>query len=306
MSKFSSRDLTVVIKNESINKLIENLHIKASISKTLAGVPNTAELQIWNLNQNSREDLYNNVYNLETDEANTTIEVTLDDKVLFQGDLINTNNVQSQSESEWVTNLYCGDGLNAYRKKINKKYSKGTTRKEIVDDLIGELESTGAIVKGFVSELKGCTDKSLLKAIVVNGEIMKNIKDVLSNCLGGTANDEDVYIDDGKINIVKKSTVINNKIIINKGLLELPTLTEQGVNCKTLIDPSLKIGAEFEVDAKSNNIAYGNLTQYRVQKARISGTGTYKIQEIRHNIDNFTDEVASSEIVGLNIGNLRD
>ena len=301
MSKFSSRNLVVTIKNKAINKVITNLHISASILKTLSGAPNTSEITIWNLNQDSREDLYNNVYDFTDNIGITNVEITEDEKLLFQGELINVNSIQKQVDGEWVTNLYCGDGYNAYRKNINKKYEKGMTRKEIVNDLINELDLAGVAVKGLVDDIAGCTDKSLLKAIVIDGEIMKNIKNLISTCLGGGDDNADAYIDEGKVNIIAKNKVINNKIIINKGLLELPTLTEQGINCKLLLDASLKIGAEFEVETKSSNVAFGNLTKYKVQKERFSGTGSYKVLEIKHNVDNFSDEVASTEIIGLNL-----
>lgn len=303
MSKYSTRDLLVSISNAAINKEVTNLHISADISKTLSGTPNTAEVMIWNFNQNTREDLYNNVYNFNENIGNTEVTISLDGKRLFTGTLINVNSVYDTTAGEWVTTLYCGDGFNAFRKATpSKRYEKGMTRKEIVEDLMGELESTGVAAKGILSGLNACTDKSLLKSIVVKGEILDNIKRVLSECLGGNASDTDVYVEDGKANVLGKATVIrSNKVIINKDLLEPPTLTEQGINCRVLLNSSLKIGAEFQVEAKSFNVSFGNLTKNRVQKQRISGTGTYKVLELKHTVDNFSDDVATTEIIGLNL-----
>jgi len=301
MSKYSSRDLVVTIVNNAVNKTITDLHISTVITKTLSGLPNIAELQIYNLNRNSREDLYNNVYNYTENIGITKITISLDGNVLFQGDLINVNSLYRKLEAEWVTSLYCGDGYNAFRETVTKRYDAGISRKDIVLDLVSTLESTGVATRGLISDIKGCTDKSILKSIIVNGEIVKNIKDLLSNCLGGTSNSEDVYIDDGKINIQNKNEAIDNIVITNKDLLDPPTLTEQGINCKLLLNAQLKIGGKFEVQSKSNNIAFGNLSTYRVQKVRISGTGTYKVQELKYIVDNFSDEVATVEVIGLNL-----
>ena len=301
MSKYSSRNLIVSIKNNTINKPIENLHIRATITKTLASNPNQAVIQIYNLNQNSREDLYNNVYDFTEDVGITKIEVTLDDKLLFKGDLINVNSLYSNQDTEWTTTLYCGDGFNAFRAKTNKKFDKGTTRNEMVDDLATELESVGVAAKGALEGLTGCTDKSVLKSIVVDGKIVDNIKKLLNDCF----KDVDVYVDEEKLNIlVNKAVIKNNRIIINKGLTEPPTLSEQGINCKVLINSSLKIGAEFQVESRSNNAGFGNLTVNKPRKSQISGDGIYRVQEIKHIVDNFSPEVALTEIIGLNSGRI--
>jgi len=167
MSKYSTRDLKISIKNNAIDRVIENLSIRVVTTKTLSSVPNQAVIEIFQLYQHSREELYNNVYDFDENIGVTKIEVTLDEKVLFQGDLINVNSIYSKQDTEWKTILNCGDGYNAYRSTTSKKYDKGTDRESIVDDLIGELESTGVVVKGAVEGLTNCTKKSLLKAILV-------------------------------------------------------------------------------------------------------------------------------------------
>jgi len=301
MSKFSTRDLTVSIKNKAIDKTIENLNISVVATKTLASVPNEAEIEIYNLNQNSREDLYNNVYNFHEDIGNTNITVTDDDKQIFTGQLINVNSTYSIQDAEWKTVLYCGDGFNAFRTKTNRKFDKGTSRKDMVDALIGELESAGVVVKGAIEGFTNCTDKSLLKAVLVNGEIVSNIKRLLKDCF----KDVDVYVDEEKINIlVEKSVIKNNLIVINSGLIEPPTLSEQGINAKVVLNSSLKIGAEFQVQSRSRNISFGNLTVNRPRKKQISGDGIYRVQELKHIVDNFSSGVATTEIIGLNSGRL--
>ena len=55
MNLFSSRNLSVSIKNKAVDKVIKDLHIRVVATKTLASNPNQAEIEIYNLNQNSRE-----------------------------------------------------------------------------------------------------------------------------------------------------------------------------------------------------------------------------------------------------------
>lgn len=301
MAKYSTRDLVVSIKNNSINKTIVDLNIRVTASKTLSSNPNQATIEIYNLNQNSREDLFNNVYDLDNNVGNTDVEVSLNNKLIFQGQLINVNSIYDTPNAEWKTILYCGDGYNAFRQTVNKKYPKGSTREEITADLIKELESAGVAVQGAIEGLTSCTNKSLLKAITVNGEIMKNIKKLYSDCFS----DVDVYIDEGKVNTLANKTVITgNKVVINDGLIEPPTLSEQGINCKILLNQDIKIGAEIQVNARSVNVGFGNLTVNRPQKDRISGDGIYRVSEVKHTVDNYSQEVAMTEIIGYNAGRI--
>jgi len=298
MAKYSNRELSVSIKNKSIDRVIKNLNIKVVASKTISANPNQATIEIYNLNQNSREELFNNVYDLDKNEANTEIIVSLDGRVLFQGQLVNVNSIFSTGAAEWKTILFCGDGFNAARQKIQKKYAKGTKLTDIEADMMKEWEKTGAIIKGLFEGLNDCAKgRSLVKAIVINGTYAKNFQNLFQNCFTSV----DVYVDEGKLNRLADGAIIpNNKVIINKGLIEPPTLSEQGINCKVVINSSIKIGAEIQVEARSVNVSYGNLTVYRPNKTRISGDGIYRVQEIKHSVDNFSQEVATTEIIGIN------
>ena len=40
------------------------------------------------------------------------------------------------------------------------------------------------------------------------------------------------------------------------------------------------------------------------KKSQISGDGIYRVQELKHIVDNFSTEVALTEIVGLNSGRI--
>jgi len=301
MAKFSTRNLSVSIVNQSINRVIQNLNIRVEASKTLSANPNQANIDIYNLNQNSREELFNNVYDLDNNVGNTRIVVSLEDKVLFQGDLINVNSIFSQGSSEWKTTLFCGDGFNAGRAKVNKKYDKGTSRKTIAEDLVNELAEAGVAVQGAIEGLTSCTDKSLLKAIVVNGSVMDNLKKLYSECFSSV----DVYVDEGKVNtLINKAVIPNNRVLINDGLIEPPTLSEQGINCKVSLNQTIKIGAEIQVQSRSVNVSFGNLTTYRPQKSRISGDGIYRVSEIKHIVDNYSQETATTEIIGFNSGRI--
>ena len=297
MARYSTRNIKIKISGKSVNREFKNLDIRATISKSLTSVPNQAIIEVFNLNKDTREELFNNVYDLQSNTANISVEFTADNKSLFIGNLINVNSVYSVPSAEWKTVLFCGDGFNATRAKVDKKYPKGTTRGEIVDDLMKELEGAGVAVKGAVEGITQCANKSILKAILVNGEILDNMKKLYEQCFKNV----EVYVDDEKVNVLINGAIIKNNIVtITDGLLDPPTLNEQGVQCKIKLDSTVKIGAEIKINSKSSAVSFGNLTTYKPRKDRISGQGIYRINEIKHTIDNFSGDIATTEINGLN------
>ena len=40
------------------------------------------------------------------------------------------------------------------------------------------------------------------------------------------------------------------------------------------------------------------------KKSQISGDGIYRVQEVKHTVDNFSNEVAQTDVIGLNSGRI--
>lgn len=293
---YSSRDIVVTISG-NITYTIEDLHISIVAKKSLSANPNIATIVVYNLKESTRELLSNSVYDYANNESVCDITLTLDDVEIYSGNIINVIHSRKPQAGEYETVFYCGDGANGVKTTATKKYAKGTNTQDIVSSLIGDLNG---LTEGATQGIKDCLgNRTLLRSVTMDGKIISNIKKLVKDCLGGDS-ETDVYIEDGKVNIVARDEILDiPDNDITDYLLEAPKLTEQGANVTIMFDSTLKIAASFSISASSNQVAYANLTQNKLSTSQVSGIGTYKITEITHKIDNFSKEVAITELAGI-------
>lgn len=289
MGKFSTRDIVITVTAPSKSKVWKDLHMKGQVTKTLAGTPNTSEMTIFNLNKESR-DFLTSIY--DDDKSQFTIKLELDNKVFFDGDIVNARSVFNQGT--WETSIYANEGYNAYRKTAKIESKKNDTRENILNDMFDSLKDAGINEFDIQALKNGCGNKSILKRVLYDGNVVENIKKLIKDCLP----DADTTIDQGKITILPKNSIIEKNTELTQ-FLEPPQLNEQGCRAKVLINSDIKIGGTVNLVAKSYNQAFGNLTTNRAQKSRFSGEGTYKVIEIQHTFDNFSADVAQTDVTGV-------
>jgi hypothetical protein len=133
-----------------------------------------------------------------------------------------------------------------------------------------------------------------LKRVLYEGNVIENIKKLIKDCLP----DADTFIDNKKLNILPKGSAIPKNTILTD-FLAPPQLNEQGCRASVRINTDVQIGGTIELQAKSYNQAFGNLTLNRANKRRFSGEGAYKVIEIAHTFDNNTAAVAKTDITGI-------
>jgi len=292
MGKYSTRSIVITATSLNGTKEFKDLHFDVSAQKTLSGVPNSSEVKIFNLSQESREFL-SSVYDGDG-KSKITIAIALNNKTIFKGDLVNVSHVYKADSADWVSSLYLTEGWNAYQATIKKEIPKGSTRDkafEIIADELKEFGIDGKLIEGIKS---GCGNKSIAKRLFVSGNIMDNLKKLIDDCIP----DNDISLEDGQIKVISKSSVIEKTETV-KDFLEPPTLNDNGLSAKVLFNDSFTIGGKIKIESKSTVSAFGNLTTNRVQKSRVSGEGTYKIIEVSHEFDNYTDKVAITNISGV-------
>jgi hypothetical protein len=285
----SSRELKVIFTG-AINRSVENLDMNIKIEKSLSTIPNQATIKIYNLKRETRQQLQNK-------KENVKLSVYLKEKLMFTGELVNSNTILNRQTAEFETMLWCGDGVTGSKAETTVKVEKGSTKKDAVNIFVDELSDFG-ISKGDIDKFRDCTGgKSLLKSIVKDGNIVENLKKIINECLPMGESDQDVFVEDGKVNILPKDEFLNNNIVtINKGLLTPPTLTDTGVSIIATLDLSPKIGGALKIDTESKNVAIGNLTSYKQTGNKISGEGLYKITSIVYTIDNYSNNIAQQSI----------
>ncbi len=289
MGKFSTRDIVITITAPAKELVIKDLHIDVEIIKTLSATPNVANLTVFGLAKASR-DFLTSIYNDENSQF--TIKVEIDNNNLYSGDLVNVSTMFNLAE--WETKLYANEGYNAFRKTAKIETKKGDTRADVLDTMFSTLTDVGLSEFDIQSMKNTCGNKSILKRVLYNGNVIDNIKNLIKDCLPNN----DVFIDDGKLNILKKDTAIEKTTILTS-FLAPPQLNEQGCKAITQTNTDVQIGARVQLQAKSYSQSFGNLSTNRARKSAFSGEGSYKVTELVHKFDNFTANVAKTEITGI-------
>jgi hypothetical protein len=194
----------------------------------------------------------------------------------------------------WETNIYANEGYNALRKTAKVETKEGDTRATIVDLLSQSLEGTGLNAFDFQAIKNGCGDKSILKRILYDGNVLENIKKLIQDCTPKS----DIFIEDGKLNALPRNIALSRNTEITS-FLEPPQLNEAGCRATMLARYDIKIGTSITLKAKSYNQAFGNLSTNRPTKSRFLGEGVYKVIEVVNEIDNFTEAVAKTYVTGI-------
>lgn len=290
MAKYSTRNISIVIYSSAKSKVIHDLHIKCEVIKTISTTPSIANVTVYNLAQDSLSFL-TSIYDADGKSQYKAI-INLDNKEVFKGDLVNVRSIFKQGT--WTTSIYLADGYNILRKKAKVESKKGDTRSSITNQLMDTLSDVG--LSGFdLQAMKNkCGDKSILKRVLYDGNVVENIKKLIKDCLP----ESDVYVESDKIHLVNKGSA-KDEIINLKSFLEPPELNEAGCRAIMLLRTDIKIASQITLQAKSYNQAFGNLSTNRPQKSRFLGEGTYKVTEVFNEFDNFSASVAKTKVTGI-------
>jgi hypothetical protein len=239
-----------------------DLKIEFDVSKSISSTQNDAEIKIFNLSESSR-----NAMGKELDEI--TLEAGYwpplgsdNTGVIFKG---NIRDVQHTRDGPTiVTTVTCGDGDKGVRNAtINKSYKKGTKVETVMNDVQSELEKQG-VGKG---EWKLPDDLPTMKRPYAAVGSAKREMDILSRGFGfywsiQNGNTEVMPGDDsigGIINITPES-----------GMINVPTITDNGIKVAVLLNPEIKPGIKVKIESQvlEMNSEGG---EYRVGDCRYAG-----------------------------------
>lgn len=291
MAKYSTRDIQLSISSATKTKLFKDLHIKCELIKTISSTPNIANVTIYNLAPDSLAFI-TSIYDNDG-MSNFKGAITLDGKEVFSGDMVNVRSTYKMGT--WETTIYLNQGYNVIRKSATVESKKGDTRQSIVNSLVETLKEAGLDDFDIQALKNTCGNKSILKRVLYDGNVIENIKKLIEDCLPKS----DIYVEDNKLNVLPEGSYKTTPEIVLDNFLEPPQLNEVGCRALTLLNLDPKIGTLISLRAKSYNQAFGNLSTYRPQRSRFLGEGSYKVTEIMHEFDNFSADVAKTSFTGV-------
>lgn len=274
--------------------------------------------QVRKMTNQSPNLLFARIYNLSPTTRNKVIEhrrVSLSAGyqrgrygMIFKGTV-----VQYRHGKENATDTYLeiigGDGDQAYGfSTLNQEWEGGTTNQTMITDAIQKMiKDNPDISLGKVDAGEWGTQK-LLRAAAANGMVHSFLRQ------HARAANADWFIDDGKINFVKRTGYVPGEAAVLSpatGMVGMPEVTPQGIQVQCLLNPDLRLGGLVKIDsellsgvahvpgskvtsggtdaltpdqqfAKFSELSVATWGQQTAFPAFTSPTGTYKILLMEH------------------------
>ncbi len=249
MSKRYNRDIKVTIGTVEISSrstdddvVRPTLRMAFTVEQQLKGEPNTAEISIWNLSEDTRSRIQESVPAII--EAGYVGETSR----IFSGDMSFASTTKQGPDA--VTRFEAGDGENAYRSaRINKSFKGGVT----LSSLLKEAAKSMGIGLGNVSKKADAGDFRGALEEFANGEVLSGKASDVLDRLTKTAG-FDWQINDNQIQFFKANETTEDTAIhlaLENGLIGSPEFGEKGeIKARSLLQGGLFPGRKVEIKAR--------------------------------------------------------
>lgn len=212
---------------------ISSLRITFDIKKSSGDKPNTAVIEIYNLNPDNTTRVIE-----EWQEIQLIAGYEGAERLIFNGQIRTA--IPKVAGTDRILTIEAGDGdREVLRGFINKTIERGGTANDIVDECQKAMF-------GILPAHKDTLNKTYQRGRVLSGRA----SDVLNNQC--QADDAQWSIQDGQLLLLKGDNVRPNAVwLINQttGMLGSPEPTTIGVKVKTLLNPAYLIGGVAKIDS---------------------------------------------------------
>lgn len=235
--------------------------LKAEINVVLSSGkdPNSANVTIYNLSDKTRKEL-------QKEKIKLLIEVGYVNNIskIFEGDI--TFSQSKYTETEWITSVQCGDGVQKFKSaRINKSFKGPIKVGEVLKEAAKEL---GFNIDSIQEQIKNGSIRGALtefaNGIVLSGKGEQQLDKILKS-MGYSWS-----IQSGQLQLLgPKDTVNNDAILLNHetGMIGSPEIGEKGfIKVRSLIQPNLLPGNKIKIESKNNEID----GFFRVEKSTFS------------------------------------
>lgn len=241
---------------------LHELKIKFSIAKGISSTQNAATIQITNLAEGSRNALGKELDDVTLEAGYLPTSGGGNVGIIFRGQI---RDLEHKREGpDIITTLSCGDGDKAIREAtIAKTYPAGTKVEDVVNDIYAQLEAEG-ITKG---EWKFPDDMPPFKRpYTVCGDCKREM-DTLSRGRGFYWS-----IQNGTMEIIPGDKFIGGIVLLSPrtGLIDTPTITDNGVKAKALLNPEVRPNRRVRIESQTLEMNAEN-GEYRVSQCTFAG-----------------------------------
>lgn len=247
--------------------------IEFECKHTTESTANEATIKIYNAAPETQKKLFVEGALIELEAGYWPDNGPRDTGIIYKGQ-IRTVTTQVEDGIEVVSTINCGDGDDAISKRrTRRKHAKGTTHKDVVTALVGDMAEDGIKV-GKIE----VPDFAEPRARTIDRPTARELTDI------AVQHDLQWSIQDGTLNMYPSDQPLRDKPLVlgpESGVIDTPEFTHEGVNVRTLMIPSLRPGHTI-------------VLENRFVKSRASET--LKIEEITFRGGNVGDDFGA-EIV---------
>ena len=311
-------EVTEKLKQTEMKDVIANisgLRVDFSMDKSLFGGTNKLSLKIYNLPQEYRDALYQNLYLYTSNELKKHMYVSF--SVGYEGDVLynifNGDLAESfsyQQGLDIITEIQAWDTAVTFERRYNKiSIQEDMDRRSFILSVLGKRLPLGKYIAGIDDNLSN----DIVRApINLTDDPLKDIETYAIDRYGEGMN---VFVDNGGVYIVSPYTAFNMRdmeqsISSSTNLLETPRFNGGTITCHCLFLPNIRVSQAINLYSEVNTIFSGyNLleTQFlKDKKSKEAGivamtglpAGMYKIVSIKHNgsISDTTESKATTTI----------
>jgi hypothetical protein len=247
----------------------ETIDIEFSATRTTKREPNTLELSIFNLSENTRRKLQ------ESEDSTARLEAGYAERsgVLFFG---NIRSVLSNKEGpDWVTSIECGDGEKATQfDRVNKSFASGTEVSKVIKELAAAMPEIGI---GNLTEMSnGATlpggDTAFVNGVTVSGSAARELDKIVKSA------GLEWSIQAGVFQLLKPGESLEDFAVVltpETGLIGSPTVGSDGVISLTaLLNSDIVPGRQLQVESV---VLSGNYKAIRCDYAGSTTSGSWYV-----------------------------
>lgn len=256
---------------------LSEMRIRFSVRRGDRKTPNTADIRVYNLSDNT-------IQRIQKEFERVVLQAGYAGNygVIFDGTIKQVRRGR-ESQTDTYVDITAADGDSAYNwSVVNASLAAGSTADDHAQTALRAMSSRG-ITMGDAAPLSSNR--------LPRGKVMFGMTRDYLDTLGKTQ-DISWSFQDGKLTMIPNTAYLPGEPVVvtsATGMIGLPEQTQNGINVKTLLNPSIKIGRRLKIDNKSVQrlrldpapLAMASTTLALVQIAT-NADGMYKVLVANH------------------------
>lgn len=262
--------------NGGIDQEVLGVYMRQDFSVTLhlniagSGL-GTAEISFFNLSDKASREI-------EAKGLYLTLEAGWEGKTgeLFSGQISSVTRTKKESGStDVITTLYCMMGLNILQKEMFQgNFNQPTNIRSVLELIAKSVGLSAQIDKEVEGDVEGTYDGNII-TILSKLSTLSTLKRGFNFYFTSKFLVIKPVLDFSQVKIAREYSPTS-------GLLDIPVITEKGVDLKVFLDPQIRSGDGFKLSSRFANFSIGNLNYINLVRGQNLNTFSAQLNNNRY------------------------